>query len=183
MNKDIKIKVMEYITPYYKNKDMMHNLSHINRVIIKAKELSKNYDVDFDLIEICVYFHGIIKKEETKIKSLLRNLNVGEDKIDRIINISKASHKDVKPETIEEKILHDAHILEGGKYFQIVKSLITGTARGQSLEETLEYFEQNIIEKFQCHLPESRDELKTKENYSEDVLKDIKQSINLEVHK
>ncbi len=33
--------------------------------------------------------------------------------------------------------MHDAHVLEGGKTYLIVKTLITGSVRGQSLVDTL----------------------------------------------
>jgi len=38
---------------------------------------------------------------------------------------------------MEGKILHDAHMIEGGKIYLIVKSLITGSVRGQTLEQTI----------------------------------------------
>ena len=59
------------------------------------------------------------------------------------------------PETLEGKLLHDAHVLEGGKTYTVVKTLITGSVRGQTLEQTLEFMRNNVINKNKCYLPET----------------------------
>lgn len=58
--------------------------------------------------------------------------------------------------SIEGKILHDAHMIESRNTFLIVKSLITGLVRGQTLEEMIEYIEKNILGKGQCYLAEAK---------------------------
>jgi len=79
---------------------------------------------------------------------------------------------------LEGKIAHDAHMVEGGKTFLVVKSLVTGTARGQSLEETLDYMNRNILNKGQCCLPEAVQMYAEKQAYLKDfmesVLKELK---------
>lgn len=40
-------KVIEFVSDYYKDKDIMHDLSHIERVIETAKKLIDDYDCDF----------------------------------------------------------------------------------------------------------------------------------------
>ena len=76
--------------------------------------------------------------------------------IDRIISAAWESQKDEEAKTIEGKILHDAHMIEGGKTYLIVKSLITGSVRGQTLELTIKYIEENILDKGVCYLPEAQ---------------------------
>lgn len=51
--------------------------------------------------------------------------------------------------------MHDAHVLEGGKAYLIVKTLITGSVRGQSLTDTLKYMQKNVLDKNKCYLPET----------------------------
>jgi uncharacterized protein len=48
----------------------------------------------------------------------------------------------------------------------ITKSLITGTVRGQSLEETLHYIEEKLLGQFKCYLPESQNRFAAKEDYT-----------------
>ena len=59
----------------------------------------------------------------------------------------------------------------------IVKTLITGSVRGQSLEETLNFMKENVLNKNKCYLPETIkmcDEMnkKTNEFYNE-LIEDI----------
>ena len=77
--------------------------------------------------------------------------------IQRIIKASWESQKDRDAETIEGKILHDSHMIEGGKTYLIVKSLITGSVRGQNLEDTIKYIENNILNKGICYLEEAKE--------------------------
>jgi uncharacterized protein len=78
------------------------------------------------------------------------------------------------PRTLAGKIVHDAHLIEGGKTFLVVKSLITGTARGQSLEETLEYIAKNILHKGICYLPEAIEQYKQKQEYLQDFMESMR---------
>ena len=75
--------------------------------------------------------------------------------IAKTVKIAWESQRSEIPETMEGKILHDAHVLEGGKTYLMVKTLITGSVRGQSLPETLDYMEKNVLDKNICYLPET----------------------------
>ena len=55
----------EFVMPYYQKKDMMHDFSHIEKIIKLSKILAKDYDVDIELIIICVYLHGVVHKDES----------------------------------------------------------------------------------------------------------------------
>jgi len=46
-------------------------------------------------------------------------------------------------------------MLEGGEYFLLIKSLITGSVRKQSLEETLKYFEEKVLYCGECYFKET----------------------------
>ncbi len=85
----------------------------------------------------------------------MRANNYDAEKISKTIKIDWESQRSEIPETIEGKILHDAHVLEGGKTYIIVKTLITGSVRGQSLLDTLKYMEKNVLDKNSCYLPET----------------------------
>lgn len=53
------------------------------------------------------------------MSNLLKTQNLPEEKINKIVKVAWEFQKDIKPETIEGKILHDAHLIEGGKTFLI----------------------------------------------------------------
>ena len=104
---------------------------------------------------LATYFHGFIYRDEEKIKQWMLKQNFDEEMILKTINIAWESQRSEIPETIEGKILHDAHVLEGGKTNLIVKTLITGSVRGQSLLDTLNYMEKNVLDNNHCYLPET----------------------------
>ncbi|UUZ92726.1 hypothetical protein LJK87_46790 [Paenibacillus sp. P25] len=96
------------------------------------------------------YFHGFIYLREDLIRDYLMKKGMEAEIIEKIVQISWESQKEEAPETLEGKLLHDAHMVEGGKTYLIVKALCTGTARGQSLEQTLDYMESRVLGKGQC---------------------------------
>lgn len=149
--------LIDFVSPFYVNKDIMHDLSHIQRIINSAKKLMKFYPeiTDEDLMIYGCYFHGFVYLREDLIREYLEKQGLPAEQIEKIIKVSWESQKDEVPESLEGKLLHDAHRIEGGKTYLIVKSLCTGTARGQTLEETLDYFEKYVLGQGKCYLPEA----------------------------
>lgn len=173
--------IEDFILPYYAQKDIMHNVEHIKRILNLSLEMAKIYKnkVDKDLLKYGAYFHGVIYEEDIRIsiEEFLKGIGFSGEKIKRILEVADGSQKDGKPESLEAKILHDAHLLEGGETFLIVKSLITGSLRGQSLLETIEYLETNILNKHHCYLPENIEKYKKKEKFAFDFLYKLKTHI------
>lgn len=149
--------LLEFVKPYYIDKDIMHNMWHIELVRRMVNQILSvsNYRVDEDCLTLATYFHGFIYKEEDKIRQWMLTQNYDDEIILKTIKIAWESQRSEIPETIEGKILHDAHVLEGGKTYLIVKTLITGSVRGQSLLDTLNYIEKNVLDKNNCYLPET----------------------------
>ena len=146
-----------FSAPFYEGKDMMHSLWHIELVhkavchIIKAGK----YKVDADFLMAATYFHGFINAHEGDIRAWLSAEGFVENDIEKIITIARESIASAVPETLEGKILHDAHLIEGGKVYMVTKCLITGSLRGQTLPETIAYVEENILGARTCYLPET----------------------------
>ncbi len=121
----IETKIRQFVEPFYNEKDLMHDISHIDRIITCAKE----------------------------------------------------SDKAATPKTLEGKIIHDAHLLEGGVYYGIIKSFITGSLRDQSLHETMDYYKDNILNKFKCAIAKNQKELDDLYDISENIIKDVDNNI------
>lgn len=149
--------LMEFIEPYYREKDIMHNMWHIELVKkMTDKILSvSSYEVDRECLYLAMYFHGFIYKEEERITQWLCQQGYSDEVISKVIQIAWESQRNEIPKTIEGMILHDAHVLEGGKAYLIVKTLITGSVRGQSLVETIRFMENNVLDRNQYYLPET----------------------------
>lgn len=52
----------KFVYPFYQNKDIMHDLSHVERVLITLDGLIKYIDgnYDYEVIKYAAYFHGFI---------------------------------------------------------------------------------------------------------------------------
>lgn len=149
--------LLKFVEPYYIDKDIMHNMWHIELVnkMIKKILSETSYNVDEECLELAAFFHGFIYKDENKIREWLLSQNYNDEQIEKTIKIAWESQRSEVPESLEGKILHDAHVLEGGKTYLIVKTLITGSVRGQSLVETLKFMKDNVLDKNKCYLPET----------------------------
>ena len=141
--------LLEFVKPYYIDKDIMHNMWHIELVkkMINRILSVSNYKVDEVCLTLATYFHGFIYKDEEKIKEWMMAQNYEDEIIYKTIKIAWESQRSEVPETLEGKILHDAHVLEGVTTYLIVKTLITGSVRGQSLTDTLDYMQNNVLNK------------------------------------
>lgn len=149
--------LMVFVEPYYRDKDIMHNMWHIKLVKKMVDHILSigNYVVDEECLLLATYFHGFIYRDEDNIQEWMKEQNYDDKMIAKTIEIAWESQRSEIPKTVEGKILHDAHVLEGGKTYLIVKTLITGSVRGQSLVDTLNYMEANVLDKNKCYLPET----------------------------
>ena len=149
--------LLKFVKPYYADKDIMHNWWHIELVqkMIDRILAKSDYEVDEECLKLATYFHGFIYSDEKKIRQWMHKHSYSDEMISKTVKIAWESQRSETPETIEGKILHDAHVLEGGKTYQVVKTLITGSVRGQSLVDTLKYMEKNVLNTNKCYLPET----------------------------
>lgn len=147
----------KFAEQYYKDKDIMHDMWHIELVRRWVDRLTTDYGykIDYDVLIPALYFHGFIYSNQNEIEQWLRKQGIDESTIERIVKVAWESQRPEAPETMEGKVLHDAHILEGGKTYTVVKTLITGSVRGQTLEQTLEFMKNNVLNKNKCYLPEA----------------------------
>ncbi|TMV43156.1 hypothetical protein FE783_36040 [Paenibacillus mesophilus] len=171
--------LIDFVSPYYINKDIMHDLSHIERIVNSAKKLLKFYPeiTDLDLIIYGCYFHGFIYLREDLIREYLEKQGLHAEQIEKIVTVSWESQKDEVPESLEGKLLHDAHMIEGGKTYLIVKSLCTGTARGQTLKETLDYFEKYVLGHGECYLPEAKPIYIEMQQFASDFIRELREGL------
>ncbi len=171
--------LIEFVEPYYAGKDIMHNMWHIELVQkMIDKILSRcNYIVDEECLKLATYFHGFIYSDEQKIRQWMSEQNYNDEMISKAIRIAWESQRSEIPETLEGKILHDAHVLEGGKTYLVVKTLITGSVRGQSLIDTLDFMKKNVLNQNKCYLPETIPLCDEMNRYTNDFFTDLKEGI------
>ena len=178
----IKINALrDFVSPYYKNKDTMHNMWHIELVIRYVDMIidQGRYHLRYDKLIIAAYFHGLINSFQPQIREWLAVNCIKASDIDHIVTIALESQRSSKPKTVEGMVLHDAHIIEGGRLYSLTKCLVTGAARGQTLVETIHYIEENLIDKNQCFLPETIPLGQQANQYMKSFIKELKEGIFL----
>ncbi len=109
--------LFEFAEPYYIDKDIMHNMWHIElvkKMINKSLSIS-NYKADEECLTLATYFHGFIYRDEERIKQWMMSQNCNDETISRTIKIAWESQRSEVPETLEGKILHDAHVWRAEK--------------------------------------------------------------------
>lgn len=171
--------IIEFVQPFYEGKDIMHDFSHIERVRYSLHELAKQSELSFDgeITETALYFHGIIYSHETLIREYLTDLALPPEEVEFVIKVAWESQKEYRPTTNEGLLLHDAHMLEGGRSFEIIKSLITGSVRGQSLNETMQYIENNLLNKGHCYTESGIRQYKMMKSRTREIFEELKRGI------
>jgi uncharacterized protein len=169
--------VEAFVCQDYADKDIMHGLDHIHRVYRLARRLGEKHAHDGELLMLGAYFHGNIYFREADIRRFLEDHSLLPDVIDRVVQIAWESQKESVPKTIEGVLLHDAHLIDGGKTFIITKSLVTGAARGQTLEEINRFIEERILGKYACSLPEAQRLYEEKEEFARQFIEDLKTNL------
>lgn len=170
----------EFIRPYYAEKDIMHNLWHIELVRKMADKIVTlgGYDVDREILTLAASFHGFVYREEESIRQWLTCQGYPCGRTEKVIQVAWESQRPEIPRTLEGKILHDAHVLEGGKTYLVVKTLITGSLRGQSLMDTLQYMKDRCLGKNTCYLPETIPLCEEMNEFAERFYRDLMDGIS-----
>jgi len=153
----MKEKIKNFASKFYTDKDIFHDFFHAEQILKKAMEINQKYNVNKKILRAGAYFHGAIKEHEKEIIIFLKNNNYLANEINEIISVAKESHTLSNPKTLAGKILHDAHILAGGKEFLLIKTFSIGALNGRNLKDSAKYFLENI-EKINCVLPECKKE-------------------------
>ena len=175
--------IRQFVAPYYRDKDIMHDFTHLERVRVALIDLIKEEALKFDpfIIEAALYFHGIIYSKEPEIRQFLAQIDLSADDIEWVVQVAWESQKHSPPVTPEGKLLHDAHLLEGGRNFQIIKSFITSSIRGQSLEETMQYIEQNLLAKGDCYTETGKVQYEIMKERTQEIYQELCVGLNREV--
>ena len=168
--------VVEFVIPFYKERDIMHDFSHIERICRKAVQIKQIMELraDDEVLLMGCYFHGIIRKYNDKVRYFLQNNLINKKRIEKIIQCALESHIQAIPMSLEGKIAHDAHLLEGGKYFMVAKTLVTGTLKGQTLKETVDFLEKNVMNEGVCCFAQNQEELLASKNIAREFIEEMK---------
>jgi uncharacterized protein len=135
---------------YYGARDPAHDFRHIERMIGRLSMLSDGLEgVRPHFLHFLTAFHGLWlfwhddPKFRAKAISFLQGLGWGELEIEEAAICLERHVKD--PQTVEEKVVHDANCIELLGAFGIAKAFTVGGSLGQTFAETAEIFENRYL--------------------------------------
>ena len=167
----------DFLRADYAAKDTMHDLTHIRRVYRAAEGLAGLSEVayDADVLLIGAYLHGVvyIPEREREARSFLRTSGVPQPMIDRAVTAALESQTDARPQSAEGMLLHDGHLLEGGRSFLLVKTLVTGGARASTLADIVAFWERQVAGRFRCVLPAAQARYDEQEVFARSVFEEL----------
>ncbi|MFC1802749.1 hypothetical protein ACFL0D_02155 [Thermoproteota archaeon] len=142
----------EFVQLHYSEKDSAHDFRHIQRIIKRLELLSKDITpINSSKLLFIACFHGQrdnIRNNEKFKKDVIEFLENQGWSDDEVEDGFKALFRHTRnPQSIEEKLVHDANNFGRLGAFGIAKAFTTGGARGQSIEETADIFEYQNLDK------------------------------------
>jgi len=149
----------DFAQPFYAGRDPAHNFRHIERILARLSRLSEGLEPApcLDRLYFLACFHGLGKRLNAEpllieqVRDFLAGLACSETEIDDLLQ-SLNRHLS-NPQTLEEKIVYDANYLEILGAFGIAKAFTTGGSRGQLIEETVDIFEHQYLDKVEFQTP------------------------------
>jgi uncharacterized protein len=123
-----------FLRKLHAKKDPAHDFSHIKRIIALCRKIATP-ETDLGLVIQAAYFHEVVN-EEQNIRHFLKSLKFEDSHIERIIFTAKNASSP-KPQTLEEKILHDANVLDALGAVGIARGFMKGGYDRQTINETL----------------------------------------------
>ena len=167
-------KIEDFSRKLHKKKDPAHDFSHIKRVIKLCRKLAASEKCDMNLLLVSAYFHGVLDKE-AEIRRFLESISYSNDFINKVITTVRNSTSVSKPKTIEEKILHDANLLDALGAIGIARSFTKGGYEKQTLNETLKILEKNMKRKLL--MPKAETLANERRKFMEKFIKKLKEEL------
>ena len=174
----------EYVRPHYVDKDPAHDFNHIIRILRRLEswigEISPRSDETKMIFIAC--FHGLRAKMKsddrfhTETVGFLKSLGWDGEKIkDGLISLERYT-KD--PQSMEEKLVHDANNLERLGAFGIAKAFTTGGARGQTYEETSDIFEYQFLDETKFYTPVANQHAQEGKKYAKEFMRKLRNELS-----
>lgn len=161
VDSNLKQYINDNIVPEYSLNDKGHNINHIEFVLKRALEIAKNYDINYDILYVCIYFHDIachinrelhekLSAEKAYNDSFLNNFfdNNELSIINEAIEDHRASTNNI-PRNIYGKILSSAdRTVEIKEYFTASLFYKVNDISKLDIKEAIEKSYNHAIDKF-----------------------------------
>lgn len=138
---EIRNRIEEFVRPLYTGLDGVQTFGRVVRIEGWVWRLASGVPVNKPLLELLVLFHGVIERlgslgRQSRFSLLLRGLSLPEELIEGVrLGLGRFSDR---PGTAEERIIHDACLLEESGLRAAVARLLTVGRRRWTVERALE---------------------------------------------
>jgi|GEM_PF-1761611 len=165
---------LQFVEPFYEDRDPAHNFRHIQRIVDRLDLLSSQMSPQpvRNMLYFLASFHGLEKRISSSdefantVKDFLRQMGWNAEEI---ADGLERLHRHLKaPVTIEEQVVHDANYVELLGVFGIAKAFTKGGAEGQSYEETADIFEHQFLDVIEFRTPVGKQIASEKRAYTKD---------------
>ncbi len=151
-----------FVRPYREGRDAAHDIHHVERIIRRLDTLSEGITPPprRRLLHFLACFHGLGTRVHEdaaltdQVRSLLSACGWNGTEIDEALECLERHLR--APQTVEEDIVHDANYVELLGAFGIAKAFLTGGSRGQSLQETVQIYEEGYLDQVSFRTPVGR---------------------------
>jgi len=126
--------LVERVRPLYEGKDPAHRFDHIERIIDFCLRVGPPLGADMGLLLPAALVHGV--KEDERLREVLG------ERYKEVVNLARNASK--SPQTLEERVLHDANLYDALGAIGIARAFTKGGYEGQTIEETLRIMKENI---------------------------------------
>lgn len=159
----------------YGSKDPAHDFTHIERMIKICKAIAPP-ETNIKFVVQATYLHGSgLSKESirTRVRKFLGSLGLEDSHIERIMQTVRNSSE--KPQTIEERVLHDANILDALGAIGIARAFTKGGYEHQTLRETMEIMKKNMER--QLYTPKAKETSEQRKHLMKTYLKNLEEEL------
>ena len=133
---------------------MPHQDDHVRRIEEIALFIARKEGGDAEILRIAARFHDICRDEENhalksaeKAREILTEMGYDGDFINKVCHCieSHSFSGNVRPESIEAKILSDADKLDALGAVGVARAFLFSGENGGDIESTLKHFEEKLL--------------------------------------
>jgi uncharacterized protein len=91
-----------FVKPFYAREDMMHELSHIRRLLKTALSVSKKRHLDKGILMYAAYFHGMDrKKHRAALTGFLESQGLQKRQVLQVFQVASESQRSQDPRLLK----------------------------------------------------------------------------------
>lgn len=132
--------ILEYVRPLYAGLDGASSFGQVARVERRIAAIRGELEADAELLELLTLFHGVVERLGSLARGGRADLllaGAGVETERRALLLAGLDRFRTAPESVEERLLHDAVLLESTGITALVARLLTAGRRRVPLERAV----------------------------------------------